>query len=263
MRPFRLWLVALFSFCVAMSVIAQSPTSSSPQAVTTLQSAFQALIGKAATDDATLTGTAAWIAGSDEEIGTVVLKTVGGTNRLDLNLSAGARSEIRSITASSSVGTWTGPDGVSHTMAGHNLMADAGWFPAFTIGNLLSASNVVATYMGLETRNGASVIHISASQQFPSVPADSRVLLQHLTKVDIYLDPSTLLPVVYIYNSHPDNNALLDIPTEIHYSNYQTISGTQVPFHVQKFMNNTLTLDLQFQSASLNTGINAAQISAQ
>jgi hypothetical protein len=93
-----------------------------------------------------LTGTAEWIAGSDDETGTVVLKTISGADRLDLSLSAGTRSEIRSSTASGPVGSWIGPDGVSHAMAQHNLLSEAGWFPAFTIGNLISSTNVVATY---------------------------------------------------------------------------------------------------------------------
>ncbi len=263
MRPTRLWLVVVLSFCFAVGLVAQNPNSSSPQALATLQSAFQALSGKTAVNDATLTGTAEWIAGSDDETGTAVLKTISSANRLDLSLSAGTRSEIRDSSTGCPVGTWIGPDGVSHAMANHNLMTDAGWFPAFTIGNLLSATNAVDTYVGLETRNGASVIHISASQQFTSLPDDSAGHMQHLTQVDIYLDSSTLLPVSYVYNAHPDSNALLDIPTEIRYSNYQSVSGAQVPFHVLKFVNNTLTIDLHFQNASLNTGVTAVQISAQ
>ncbi len=250
-------------FCFALTLVAQSPSSSTPQALTALQSAFQALAGKTTVNDATLTGTAEWIAGSDNETGTAVLKTVSDANRLDLSLSGGTRSEIRSSAGGGLVGTWIGPDGVSHAIANHNLMTDAGWFPAFTVENLLSATNAVNTYVGLETRNGSSVIHISASQHFSSLPADSAGLMQHLTQVDIYLDPSTLLPVSFVYNSHPDNNALLDILTEIRYSNYQSTAGAQIPLHVQKFVNNTLTVDLQFQTASLNTGLTAAQISAQ
>jgi hypothetical protein len=264
MRPPRLWLALVLCCSFAITLVAQNPSSSTPQALSTLQSALQALTGNTATTDATLTGTASWFAGSDDETGTVVLKTISGANRLDLSLSAGTRSEIRTGTVSGSVvGTWIGPDRVSHAMMDHNLMTDAGWFPAFTIGNLRSASNVVATYIGVETRNGSSVVHISASQQFSSLPSASAALLQHLTKVDIYLDPSTLLPVSYVYNSHPDDNAMLDIPTEIRYSNYQTITGAQVPFRVQKFISSTLILDLQFQNASLNTGLTSTQITAQ
>jgi hypothetical protein len=263
MRPTRLWLVVVLSFCFAAYTPAQTTSSSSIQALSALQSAYGALVGKVAVNDVTLTGSAEWIAGSDDETGTAAIKSTAGANRLDLTLSNGTRSEIRSNVSGIPSGTWIGPDGVSHAMAQHNLMTDAGWFPAFTLGNLVSSSNTVLIYVGQETRNGASVIHISASQQFPNLSGDSVSLLQHLTQVDLYLDPATSLPVSYVFNSHADNNASLDIPTEIRYSNYQTIGGAQIPLHVQKFINNTLAIDLQFQNASLNTGITAAQISPQ
>jgi hypothetical protein len=81
--------------------------------------------------------------------------------------------------------------------------------------------------------------------------------------VDLYVDGATFLPISYVYNSHPDTDAGLDIPTEIRYSDYRTVDGILVPFHVQKLVNGSLSLDLQFQAASLNTGLSAAQISLQ
>jgi len=56
---------------------------------------------------------------------------------------------------------------------------------------------------------------------------------------------------------------LLDIPVEIRYSNYQSVNGAQIPLHVEKYLNNTLAIDLQFQSPALNTGLTASQISGQ
>jgi hypothetical protein len=244
--------------------IPQTPTmTSSPQAASLLTQSAKALIGVTAVNDVTLTGTVEWIAGSDDETGTAVFKAVGDAHRLDLTFRNGTRSEIVSPANGVPAGNWVGLDGASHAMANHNLMVDEGWFPAFTLGNLTSSSNTVFTYVGQETRNGASVIHISASQQFPNLSGDSLSLMQHLTQVDLYLDPATSLPVSYVFSSHPDDNALLDIPTEIRYSDYQSTGGVQIPLHIQKFINNTLAIDLQFQNASLNSGITAAQISAQ
>lgn len=263
MCPSRVWFATILYFFFVATLIAQNSSVSTPQALTTLHSAFRALMGNTTVNDVTLAGTAEWIAGSDDETGTVVYKTTSGASRLDLSLSAGTRSEIRSIASGVPSGTWIGPDGVSHAMANHNVMTDAGWFPAFTLGSLISSSNSVLTYVGQETRNGASVIHISASQQFPNLSGDTASLMQHLTQIDLYLDPTTFLPDSYVFASHADNNALLDIPTEIRYSNYRTVGGAQIPFHVQRYINNTLTLELRFQSASLNTGITAAQFSAQ
>jgi hypothetical protein len=227
--------------------------------LTTLQSSLQALTGNTVTTDVTLTGSGEWIAGSYDETGASTYKATSSANRLDVALPAGTRSEIRSISGGVAVGTWIGTDGISHDISNQNLITDPGWFPAFTIASLLSSSNSVFTYVGQETRNGATVLHVMATQQFPTLAGNGGELLQHLTQEDIYLDPSTLLPVAYAFNAHPDTNAVLDIPVEIRYSNYQTVSGAQIPFHVQKYINNSLTLDLQIENAALNTGVTIAQ----
>jgi hypothetical protein len=255
--------LALISNCSAGIPQSTSSTTSSPQAASLLAQSVKALTGSGAVSDVTLTGTVEWIAGSDDETGTATLKAVSGAHRLDMSFRSGTRSEIVSIMNARTSGSWIGQDGISHAIVDHNLMSDAGWFPPFTLGNLISSSNTVLTYVGQETRNGASVIHISASQVSPDLSTPASGLMQHLTEVDIYLDSTTLLPVSYVFNSHPDNNALLDIPTEVRYSNYQNVAGAQIPLHVQQYLNNTLTTDLQFQSASLNTGLSIAQITAK
>ena len=242
---------------------ASSTSSSLPQAASLLAQSLQALTGLGGVSDATLTGTAEWIAGSDDETGTATYKGVSGTYRLDLSFRNGTRSEIVSNASGVISGSWVGLDGISHAIADHNLIVDAGWFLPFTLGPLSSSPNSILTYVGQETRNGVSVIHLTSSQMFPGPSGDPASLLAHLTQADIYLDPATLLPVSYVFNSHPDDNAALDIPTEMRYSNYQNIRGAQLPLHVQKFINNTLAVDLLFQNASLNTGLTAAQISAQ
>jgi hypothetical protein len=235
----------------------QAPGASvtATQAATLLTQAAKALTGSAVVTDVTLTGTAEWFAGSDDETGNAIYRGIAGSYRLDMTFRNGTRSEMVSPVSGVPTGSWIGLDGTSNPIANHNLMADSGWFPIFTLGNGLSSANTVSTYVGQETRNGVPLLHISSSQVFPNLSGSAASLMQHLTQVDIYLDPSTLLPNVYVYNSHPDNNALLDIPTEIRYSDYQTISGTQIPLHVQKFVNGSLSLDLQFQNAVFNSGL--------
>jgi len=55
---------------------------------------------------------------------------------------------------------------------------------------------------------------------------------------------------------------ILDIPVEIRFSDYRPVSGAQIPFHVEKFLNNTLLLDLQFTNAQLNSGLSASLFGA-
>ncbi|HWY53003.1 MAG TPA: hypothetical protein VNZ03_00965 [Terriglobales bacterium] len=264
--------IKVLAFAVSLLLISncwagipQSPTTtaSSPQAATLLAQSANALAGSIAVNDVTLTGTAEWIAGSDDETGTAIFKGIHGSHRLDLTFRNGTRSEIVSNVNGDRSGAWSGPDGKINPIANHNLVSEAGIFPAFTLHELISLPNALLTYVGQETRDHATVIHLSASQQFPKLNGDPATLMQHLAQVEIFLDPTTFLPVSYLYNSHPDNDARLDIPTEIRYSNYQNITGVQIPLHIQKFMNGSLVLDLQFQNTSLNSGVSIPQIIAQ
>lgn len=261
----------IFSFLTALllsfpnSLVAQQTTSSSNQASQLLQQSLAALQGNTSVSDVTLSGTVRRIAGSDDDTGTAVLKALAsGASRVDLSLPSGQRSEILNTSVTPPAGSWSGPDGVSHAISFHNLLTGPAWFfPAFTIAQGLSASGYVATYVGPETHNGQAVQHVSLLQPslLPATPGG--ISSEHLTQVDLYLDSTTLLPTAIDFKIHPDNNALLDIPIEIRFSDYRALNGAQVPFHIQKYLNNGLILDFQAQSVTFNTGLAASAFSAQ
>jgi hypothetical protein len=141
-------------------------------------------------------------------------------------------------------------------------MTEPAWFfPAFAISRRLSTKGYVAAYVGQETRNGQTVEHVSVSQTPSAQMGSGASLFQHLTQVDFFMDSSTLLPAAIAFCVHPDNNAALDIPVEIRFSDYRTVSSVQVPFHVQEFLNNSLFLDFETQSAALNSGFAASDFS--
>jgi hypothetical protein len=255
----KLLLTSLFILLPAL-VAAQQTASSSSQGSQLLQQSLAALQGNTSLTDVTLSGTARRIAGSDDESGTAVLKALAsGAGRSDLTLSSGQRSEVENLTATPPTGSWSGSDGVSHSMAFHNLLTEPSWFfPAFAISRRISGSGFVATYVGHETHNGQAVEHVSVSHssQISSTPAGS-VSPEHLTQVDFFLDSTTLLPVAISFNIHPDHNALLDIPVEVRFNDYRAVNTAQVPFHVQQFINNSLLLDFQAESVTFNSGLSA------
>jgi hypothetical protein len=261
--------VLALHFCLASAAISQqnpSSTSTSTQALSALQNAYSALVGRTGVADVTLTGTVERIVGPDDETGTVVLKaTATGESRMDLSLSSGDRSEIRSFdSANSPVGAWSGSDGVQHAIPYHNLLSDSAWFfPALTLRRLFNTTGIVGTYVGQETLDGQSVVHVYFSQAPAVANTKNAGVLQHLTQMDFYLDPTTLLPVALSYATHPDDNELLDIPVQVQFSNYRNIDGVQIPFHVQKFLNGNLSLDLQIQSAAVNSGLSASAFGVQ
>jgi hypothetical protein len=212
--------------------------------------------------DVTLQGTARRVAGSDDETGTAVLKALAsGEARIDLSFPSGTRSEVRANSDTGPVGSWLGADSTKHPISNHNLMADSGWFfPVFTVAKTFGQEYAVSL-IGQETRNSQSVIHIRVSQQFSGLRAGSAALLQRLSQFEIFLDSSTLLPVALAFSVHPDDDAALDIPAEVRFSNYRAVNGIEAPFRVQKFLNNGLVLDLQFQTLTLNAGLSAATFS--
>jgi hypothetical protein len=280
MRPLLFGLLVCVSF-LCVPVWAQQSSVANTPVQPILQKSLASLVGGATMTDVTLTGTARRIAGSDDEFGSATAEaTSAGDSRLELSFASGNRVEIRNhsaiplpgalppgVPASEAqtpqpVGEWIGPDGAPHAMTSHNIMTDATWFfPALTLSNVLTSQNCVLSYVGLETRDGQSVVHVSAFQQLPNVVGNSGLsaapanLPSHLTQMDFYLDPNSSFPVAIDFNQHPDNNALIDIPTEIRFSGYQAVNGVVVPMRVQKFLNNTLLLDLQFTKVTLNSGL--------
>jgi hypothetical protein len=263
MRVARLIHSICISFLLSISLAARQTSTSSPQALQLLQRSLSVLSGGQALTDVTLSGTARRIAGSDDESGTVILKGLAsGAARTDLSLSSGQRSEVQNLIEAAPVGTWSGPDRISHSLVYHNLMTEPAWFfPAFAISRRVSTDGYVATYVGQETHNGQTVEHVSVSRTPSAQMASGASLFQHLTQVDFFLDSNTLLPAAITFNIHPDNNAALDIPVEIRFSEYRTVSSAQVPFHVQKFLNNNLFLDFEVQSVTLNSGLAASDFS--
>jgi hypothetical protein len=266
MRRF-LVVIVIVLFSGAVPILAQqSNPNTQSQAIALLSQAATALSGAGVISDVTLTGTVQSTAGSDSESGTVVLKAMAaGESRMDLTLSASSRSEIRNFdSANSAIGAWSGTDGVQHPIFYHNLLTDPSWFfPAMTVSRILKNSTAIRTYVGEETFSGQTVLHISFCLPPANSTGANAGLMQHLAQMDLYLNPTTYLPVGLSFTTHPDNNALVDIPVQIQFSNYQSIGGVQVPFHVQKFLNGTLSIDAQLQTAVLNSGLTSSDFSVQ
>ena len=271
MRLMRLGPVAAFTLLVlaipiqAQQSVATAPAPRDAQSVLVLQRALAALVGTTTIKDVTLSANANWIAGSDDESGSASLKaTAIGQGRIDLSLSNGTRSEVMDASQAAPTGSWCGTDGTWHAMAGHNLFTDPTWFfPTFLINRALSTSSYAISPMDVETQNGVAVDHVKIYQQQSGFTTDLTALIQGLSQIDLYFNPSTLLPVSIAFNTHADNDALLNIPIQITFSNYQVVQGVSVPYHIQKYIQNGLVLDVTVTSVQVNSGLSTSDFQVQ
>jgi hypothetical protein len=262
--------VAAFTCVVsAIPLFGQVPASTDTQASLLLQHAHAVLASATPVTDVALTGTVRRIAGSDDETGSVTIKALAtGESSAEFSFSSGVRREVRSSISGKPEGRWSGPDGVLHVMAEHNLKVEGAWFsPVLLVRRVVTSPNKVLRYLGSETVEGQTLEHVRVADRNPVIPdkAPPQIaqLVQHLTEMDLFLDPATSLPAKITFNEHPDNDASRDIPVEIRFSDYRVANGVQIPFHVKKFFNGSLMLDLQVDSAALNSGLPASTFSLQ
>src|SRR6185312_15016140 len=193
-----------------------------------------------------LSGTAHAIAGSTDETGTFTF-AIQPTGESNLQIEAGPLTddEVTGAFDADPACTWSGKDGVKHSVAQHNCVLSVNW--------MLPA-------MAVETR-GAKLSIANVDNPVDSGPAISvSVLVKNtkkgaaryakLTTVTMALDSSSL-PRWLSYSAHPDDDENTDIPILVRYSDYRQVSGATIPFHIQKYINNGLALDLQVENATV------------
>lgn len=256
---YRLTVFAGLSFCFyTLSAVAQtsSPTVSDPLAISLAQKSVAVLTGGTPITDVTLNASVTSVQGSDIETGTGTFRAKGGgESRVDLNLSNGTRSDVRSAANGIPTGSWVTNAGASSPYAQHNCWTDAAWFyPGLSSLTQTANPSFVFSYLGQEQRDGISVQHIHV---FRIVPGDTASLQisQHLAGMDFYLDVSSYLPLDIAFQIHADNNMNTDLSTELRFANYQTIAGFMTPLHFQQLVNGGLALDVTVTTAVVNSGL--------
>lgn len=204
-----------------------------------------------------LSGTATWTAGSLEDSGTASLTASStGPSQLQLLLSStGSRTETQTGLGSSADCQWAGANGVAHEVSLENCWKPALWFlPAFSFQPSLILSSVGLVDLGTGVVGTSPNIyrHLQGQLQPTGLPSSIASTVTQQSTTDIGLDPASLLPAVLAYSIFPDNGAPTPIAIEIHYSNYQSVNGVQIPFLIQRYVNGSLQLSIVVSSAQIN-----------
>jgi hypothetical protein len=273
---------ALLFLCVLMpfTLSAQQPTPSQPgpqsaQTATILQQAIAAQTGGAPVTDVTLTGTITVTIGAYSGSGTITfVATAKGQGQSTITMPNGTRTEVRNISSGSPTLAVTGPDGVTYTVTTQSAQSPhPGWFfPAFVLASGLSSSSYASSYVGQETWNSVSAQHV-AVWLLPSASLTVQPS-QQIAEHDIYLDPSSMLPVGITFTAHPYDQAspngtfitrrdnTVDAMEQVQFLDYRQVQGRPVAFHLHITMKAGLLLyivsDVQLSSASFNTGATVA-----
>jgi hypothetical protein len=225
------------------------PSASSGGAFGQLSTAFS---GGKVVQSVQLTGNATLHAGSLEDSGTVSLTaSTDGSSQMQVDLATtGQRSETQTGAGSGATCEWAGKDGVAQPVDERNCWKPTLWFlPAFSLQPSLLPSYLGIIDLGLDTVGSSPNVyrHLQSQLGFSGLQA----LMQQST-CDLGLDPTSFLPSVLAYSVFPDNGVQIPIAIEIHYSNYQAVDGAQIPFHIQRYVNGSLQLDILLSSAQIN-----------
>jgi hypothetical protein len=234
-------------------------TPTRAQQVTTPQQAFQSAIASLNSGNVgalQLSGTVEVPSGENNDTGTFSGHCgISGTSQLQMQLSSGTRTENRLTAAGVASGNWVDEQGATHAMALHNVQTPAAWFcPQITLSSILQSSgSITIQFVGNETKNGIAALHYLVAPPSMSNTSRASSSLSAIAQTDIYLNATTLQPVAFDFNAHPDNNVQVNIPVEIQFSNYVNLGGVLVPGTVSKYMNGALVITLQATSATPST----------
>ena len=246
----RLWLFVCLSLFV-LSFSSATGQLSSPSSFQ-LQTQSAVVTGKSI-HSINLSANAEWFAGSRHESGTATLQaSVDGSSSVQLNLGSASRTETRSVTDSDQTCQWTDNSGTVHVVVGSNCSVPVPWFAASLFSQPASQlpSSLLTTDDGQVSKNGSTFHQIS---YWPNLQSINITLTNRLiagSRVKVLYDLQTFLPASLEYFIHPDSDDLQNIPVRVVFSNYRSVSGVMLPFHIEKYVNRTLQLQLDVTNAS-------------
>ena len=115
-----------------------------------------------------------------------------------------------------------------------------------------SDPNLVFNDVGPEQHDGHQTEHIQVYRTFPGLPSDVAAQLAQMTSINYYLDSQTAIPWAITFPIHDDHNINGTVPVEIVFTQYQAVSGIQVPFQVTRMLNGSPQLQITITSAVPN-----------
>ena len=202
-----------------------------------------------------LTGSVVWHSGTDEDTGPVTITANSdGSQTFTAQLAAsGERSEAQTAIGEGMSCQWARSDGAEHSNDNASCQKSMPWaVPALA----LQAARIpaLAGYvdLGSATLNATSYRHLQGQLLLAGLPA--RLLPQAMaaSTVDAFVDPKLFDLGAIRYKVHADDNPALSIDVEIRYGQITPVNGVRIPFHIERYINGTLQLEINIASAQIS-----------
>ena len=231
------------------SAIASTTDGSSPTPAVYLARVGFAVAGSSSPKSILLTGTVAHDANRPTPVADPISLKIDFDGRTQMTVSAPAGAISETWTASGSTGVCTSTlDTRTAAITPSNCWNSASWIlPKFALANSTVSARLSATSATV-TQDGNPVLQVTL--QIPAT-GHSASIGQYITTVSsrtVYLDPNTLLPISMTYSEHPGFKTYAAIPVRVVYSDYRTVNGVTVPFHILKTVAGHTTLDITIDS---------------
>jgi len=131
----------------------------------------------------------------------------------------------------------------------------AEFLPVLALANWLASANVKMGSVTQEEIDGVSLLRIPIRRGYEgAAPDDFKKAFEQVTRCELYLDPINFVPVRLRYYEHP-GDWRRDVPVDLVYSNYQSVSGATMPMTVSRFLGGRKASEIQFKTISLNAAI--------
>jgi len=250
-HTFALFLGIVFVNQGEQALSAQATTS--PNIIEQISAKFS---GGQPVQQVEISGNASWHVGNLEDTGTVnMAASANGSSQMQLLLSSsGAKTESQTGTGSNTECSWAGTDGTFHATSADSCLKPLLWFlPAFSLQSSFMPNSLRVSDLGFDNPDGTgSYRHLQSNLSLSGLPKSLGTKIRSDSNTDLWLDPSSFLPVGLSYSVHPDNGSATQVAIDIRYSNYREVSGVKIPFRIQRYVNGTLQLDIEVNAVQVD-----------
>lgn len=229
-----------------------------------LQQSFVAMAGSGTPiQDITIIGSVDYEAGSTRESGNITLKAaLGGNASVVFSLPSAVHKEVRSQASGQRAGAWT--DGAEmHQYSWQNLQVEPYWFaPELYMASVYDGKKWRVASSEAGSGDAGPWLHLKIVRNSPTeMPLNSDVA--KFGASDVVLNTENRMPQTIAYRQFEASHRFQPTNIRFQYDDYRAVNGHLVPFHIQRYINATLNLDIHVQTVQLNTNLQPSDFTLQ